>query len=119
MLPGDDGLTILRLLRDAGDDLPDVMLMARGEAVDRIIGLEQGADDYLAKPFIPRELTARIEAVLQRRGAMPAGTPLAQGELIEFGENRLDLAASTLERAGSAVVITVGEFGPRPSKRYR
>ena len=50
---------------------------------------------------------------------MPAGTPLAQGELIEFGENRLDLAASTLESAGSAVVITVGEFGPRPSKRYR
>jgi len=111
MLPGDDGLTILRRLRDAGDDLPVVMLTARGEAVDRIIGLEQGADDYLAKPFIPRELTARIEAVLRRRGAMPAGTPVAQGELIEFGENRLDLAARTLERAGSAVVITSGEFG--------
>ena len=86
MLPGDDGLTILRRLRDAGDDLPVVMLTARGEAVDRIIGLEQGADDYLAKPFIPRELTARIEAVLRRRGAMPAGMPVAQGELIEFGE---------------------------------
>ena len=111
MLPGDDGLTILRRLRDAGDDLPVVMLTARGEAVDRIIGLEQGADDYLAKPFIPRELTSRIEAVLRRRGAMPAGTPVAQGELIEFGENRLDLAARTLERAGSAVVITSGEFG--------
>lgn len=111
MLPGDDGLTILRRLRDAGDDLPVVMLTARGEAVDRIIGLEQGADDYLAKPFIPRELTARIEAVLRRRGAMPAGMPVAEGELIEFGENRLDLAARTLERAGSAVVITSGEFG--------
>jgi len=111
MLPGDDGLTILRRLRDAGDDLPVVMLTARGEAVDRIIGLEQGADDYLAKPFIPRELTARIEAVLRRRGAMPAGMPVAQGELIEFGENRLDLAARTLERSGSAVVITSGEFG--------
>ena len=69
MMPGDDGLTILRRLRDGGDDLPVVMLTARGEAVDRIIGLEQGADDYLAKPFMPRELSARIEAVLRRRGA--------------------------------------------------
>ena len=69
MMPGDDGLTILRRLRDGGDDLPVVMLTARGEAVDRIIGLEQGADDYLAKPFMPRELSARIEAVLRRRAA--------------------------------------------------
>ena len=67
MLPGDDGLTALRRLRDAGDDLPVVMLTARADGVDRIIGLEQGADDYLAKPFLPRELTARIEAVLRRR----------------------------------------------------
>ena len=74
MLPGDDGLTALRRLRDAGDDLPVVMLTARADGVDRIIGLEQGADDYLAKPFLPRELTARIEAVLRRRNAMPAGT---------------------------------------------
>ncbi len=59
MLPGDDGLTALRRLRDAGDDLPVVMLTARADGVDRIIGLEQGADDYLAKPFLPRELTAR------------------------------------------------------------
>ena len=63
MLPGDDGLTLLRRLRDGGDDLPVVMLTARGDGVDRIIGLEQGADDYLGKPFLPRELTARIEAV--------------------------------------------------------
>ena len=76
MLPGDDGLTALRRLRDAGDDLPVVMLTARADEVDRIIGLEQGADDYLAKPFLPRELTARIEAVLRRRNAMPAGTPV-------------------------------------------
>ena len=81
MMPGDDGLTILRRLRDGGDDLPVVMLTARGEAVDRIIGLEQGADDYLAKPFMPRELSARIDAVLRRRGAVPAGTPVADGEV--------------------------------------
>jgi len=111
MLPGDDGLTLLRRLRDNGDDLPVVMLTARGEAVDRIIGLEQGADDYLAKPFMPRELTARIEAVLRRRGSIPAGTPLSDGEIIQFGENRLDLAARSLERGGEAIVITSGEFG--------
>ena len=63
MMPGDDGLTILRRLRDGGDDLPVGMLTARGEAVDRIIGLEQGADDYLAKPFMPRELSARIDGL--------------------------------------------------------
>lgn len=111
MLPGDDGLTLLRRLRDNGDDLPVVMLTARGEAVDRIIGLEQGADDYLAKPFMPRELTARIEAVLRRRGSIPAGTPLSDGEIIQFGENCLDLAARSLERCGEAIVITSGEFG--------
>jgi two-component system phosphate regulon response regulator OmpR len=111
MLPGDDGLTALRRLRDAGDDLPVVMLTARGEAVDRIIGLEQGADDYLAKPFMPRELSARIEAVLRRRGAVPAGTPVVDGEVIGFGTNSLDLSARTLERDGEPVVITSGEFG--------
>ena len=110
MLPGDDGLTLLRRLRDGGDDLPVVMLTARGDGVDRIIGLEQGADDYLGKPFLPRELTARIEAVLRRRVALPAGTPLAEGQMVEFGDNRLDLAARSLERAGVPVVITSGEF---------
>jgi two-component system phosphate regulon response regulator OmpR len=86
------------------------MLTARGEAVDRIIGLEQGADDYLAKPFLPRELMARIEAVLRRRGSLPAGTPLADGELVHFGDNVLDLSARTLERQNQAVTITSGEF---------
>jgi two-component system phosphate regulon response regulator OmpR len=110
MLPGEDGLTLLRRLRDAGDDLPIVMLTARGDGVDRIIGLEQGADDYLGKPFLPRELTARIEAVLRRRVALPAGTPLVEGQRVEFGPCRLDLAARCLERDGQPVVITSGEF---------
>ena len=110
MLPGEDGLTLLRRLRDGGDDLPVVMLTAKGDGIDRIIGLEQGADDYLGKPFLPRELTARIEAVLRRRVALPAGTPLAEGQLVEFGENRLDLANRRLERNAQPVAITSGEF---------
>ena len=110
MLPGDDGLTLLRRLRDADDDLPVLMLTARADAVDRIIGLEQGADDYLAKPFLPRELTARIEAVLRRRGRLGAGLPLPDGERIRFGDNEVDLATRTLERAGQSVAITSGEF---------
>jgi len=110
MLPGDDGLTLLRRLRDAADDLPVVMLTARADAVDRIIGLEQGADDYLAKPFLPRELTARIEAVLRRRATMGGVVPRPDGERVRFGDLELDLAARTLERAGRAVAITSGEF---------
>lgn len=110
MLPGDDGLTLLRRLRDGGDPLPVVMLTAKGEAVDRIIGLEQGADDYLGKPFLPRELTARIDAVLRRRVALPPGTPLAQGGRVEFGVMVLDLASRTLHRGGEVVPLTSGEF---------
>jgi two-component system phosphate regulon response regulator OmpR len=110
MMPGDDGLTLLRRLRDAGDDLPVVMLTARGDAVDRIIGLEQGADDYLAKPFLPRELTARIEAVLRRRVALPAGTPLAEGERIPIGDQVLDMAARTLAQGERVTLLTSGEF---------
>ena len=110
MLPGDDGLTLLRRLRDGGDDLPVVMLTARADAVDRIIGLEQGADDYLAKPFLPRELTARIEAVLRRRGRHGAGSPLPEAQPVLFGDCWLDPAARTLERNGVPVTITSGEF---------
>lgn len=110
MLPGDDGLSLLRRLRDGADDLPVLMLTARADAVDRIIGLEQGADDYLAKPFLPRELTARIEAVLRRRGTLPGGLPQPDGARIAFGDLEVDLAARTLERHGEALTITGGEF---------
>lgn len=110
MLPGDDGLTLLRRLRDGDDDLPVLMLTARADAVDRIIGLEQGADDYLAKPFLPRELCARIEAVLRRRGTLPGGLPQPDGGRHAFGEVEVDLAARTLERRGEPVAITSGEF---------
>ena len=110
MLPGDDGLSLLRRLRDEGDDLPVLMLTARGDGVDRIIGLEQGADDYLAKPFLPRELSARIEAVLRRRAPLPAGSPRAGGDVIRFGDFQLDPATRQLERQGEPVAITSGEF---------
>ena len=78
--------------------------------MDRIIGLEQGADDYLGKPFLPRELSARIEAVLRRRSTVPAGTPVAEGGQVSFGENMLDLSARTLLQNDQPVVITSGEF---------
>jgi len=110
MLPGEDGLTLLRRIRDGDDDLPVLMLTARADAVDRIIGLEQGADDYLAKPFLPRELTARIEAVLRRRSKLPGGVPRPDGGRVRFGPNELDLASRTLVRDGQPVTITSGEF---------
>jgi two-component system phosphate regulon response regulator OmpR len=110
MLPGSDGLTLLRRIRDGGDDLPVLLLSARADGVDRIIGLEQGADDYLAKPFLPRELTARIEAVLRRRHPGPPGAPRPGAEPICFGDCRLDLASRRLERGGEPVAITGGEY---------
>jgi two-component system phosphate regulon response regulator OmpR len=110
MLPGSDGLTLLRRLRDSGDDLPVLLLSARADGVDRIIGLEQGADDYLAKPFLPRELTARIEAVLRRRRPGPPGTPQPGAEPVQFGDCLLDPARRLLQRAGAPLPITSGEF---------
>ena len=71
MLPGEDGLTICRRLRGTGDTTPIIMLTAKGEEVDRIVGLEMGADDYLPKPFNPRELLARVHAVLRRQSSTP------------------------------------------------
>ena len=72
MLPVEDGLAICRRLRGTGENMPIIMLTAKGDEVDRIVGLEMGADDYLSKPFNPRELLARINAVLRRRDAVPA-----------------------------------------------
>lgn len=111
MLPGEDGLSICRRLRGAGDKTPIIMLTAKGEDIDRIIGLEMGADDYLPKPFNPRELVARINAVLRRKGpdeipGAPSGTP----QTFEFGGFVLDLATRTLKKNGESVALTSGEF---------
>lgn len=111
MLPGEDGLSICRRLRAAGDRTPIIMLTAKGEDVDRIVGLEVGADDYLGKPFNPRELLARIHAVLRRRPAQEApGAPSADSEIIHFGAFVFDLAARSLQRSGENIPLTTGEF---------
>jgi two-component system phosphate regulon response regulator OmpR len=111
MMPGEDGLTILRRLRGINDPTPIIMLTAKGEDVDRIVGLEMGADDYLSKPFNPRELLARLNAVLRRRGPDEApGAPAQDIKSVEFGEFLLDLQTRTLTRAGEPVPLTTGEF---------
>jgi two-component system phosphate regulon response regulator OmpR len=111
MMPGEDGLSILRRLRGGNDPTPVIMLTAKGEDVDRIVGLELGADDYLPKPFNPRELLARIHAVLRRRSADEApGAPAQEAGSVRFGEFTLDLGTRTLTRNGENVPLTTGEF---------
>ena len=111
MMPGEDGLSVMRRLRGASDPTPIIMLTAKGEDVDRIVGLEMGADDYLPKPFNPRELLARINAVLRRRGPDDApGAPAQDGKPIEFGGFVLDLVTRTLTKNGEPVPLTTGEF---------
>lgn len=102
MLPGVDGIALARELRQHGSP-PVIMISARGEEIDRIVGLEVGADDYLAKPFHHRELLARIRAVL-RRSRRAAGAATA------FGPYRLDIDARRLTRNGAEVALTSGEF---------
>jgi two-component system phosphate regulon response regulator OmpR len=111
MLPGEDGLSICRRLRGGKNALPIIMLTAKGEDVDRIVGLEMGADDYLPKPFNPRELVARIHAVLRRRAApLPPGAPSAEPETVQFGNMTVNLGTRTLERDGQTISLTTGEF---------
>jgi two-component system phosphate regulon response regulator OmpR len=110
MLPGEDGLAVCRRLRGSGETVPVIMLTAKGEDVDRIVGLEMGADDYLPKPFNPRELVARIHAVLRRHTERLApGAPSAEGR-ITFGPYLLDLATRMLMRGDTPVALTTGEF---------
>ncbi|MFN0160236.1 MAG: two-component system response regulator OmpR [Burkholderiales bacterium] len=111
MLPREDGLAICRRLRAAGNQTPIIMLTARGEEVDRIVGLEMGADDYLAKPLNPRELVARIQAVLRRaRESGPPAAPAAEPESVSFGPYVLNLATRSMTRDGEPVTLTSGEF---------
>ena len=125
MLPGEDGLSICRRLRGQGVDTPIIMLTAKGDEIDRIIGLEIGADDYLPKPCNPRELVARIKAVLRRKppsepGSVAEGGHAAgQNELVCFGDKQLNLGTRELlttnanekQAAPQTRRLTSGEFG--------
>ena len=110
MLPGEDGLSLCRRVR-SNSSLPIIMLTAMGEETDRIVGLEMGADDYLPKPFSPRELLARIKAVLRRAsGTETDSGEAAKGE-ISFDKWRIDLTKRELRAPGGALVaLTAGEF---------
>src|SRR6187549_3733292 len=111
MLPGEDGLSICRRLRAANDVTPIIMLTAKVEDVDRIVGLEVGADDYLPKPFNPRELVARIQAVLRRAPAtQPPGAPTTEQQVVEFGDFSFNLGTRSLARNGEQLPLTTGEF---------
>src|ERR1700744_6752130 len=110
MLPGDDGLVLCRRLR-ATSTLPIIMLTAMGHEVDRIIGLEMGADDYIAKVANPRELLARVRAVLRRAGPAEARASADQKRILEFAGWRLDVTHRQLFSAKNALVpLRAGEF---------
>lgn len=109
MLPGEDGLSICRRLRAAGELIPIIMLTAKGDPVDRIVGLEMGADDYIAKPFAARELLARIHALLRRQKMTLVGGGKLP-EVLHFGRFVLDLTARTLSREGVPVALSSSEF---------
>lgn len=109
MLPGEDGLSLARRLR-ARSDLPIIMLSARGEDVDRIVGLEVGADDYLAKPFNPRELLARIRALLRRNEQGQHRHDEVRQEIRRFGPFAMDVEARVLHKHERTVQLTSGEF---------
>ena len=103
MMPPMNGLDVLREMRTFSE-VPVLMLTARGEVMDRVVGLELGADDYLPKPFEPRELVARIQSVLKRQDKSPTPT-------FQWGELRLDLERKQLLRGDESVVLTATEFG--------
>lgn len=108
MMPGEDGLSLTRHVRSGGD-LPIILLTAKGEDLDRILGLEMGADDYLTKPFNPRELLARIKSVLRRTDT--AAPDIDDAVVYEFAELKMDIRARTLSSSdGKFIELTGGEF---------
>lgn len=107
MIPGEDGLAICRRLRAAGDQTPIVMLTARGDPIDRIVGLETGADDYLPKPFEPRELVARLSAVLRRTRGMRA---VLLDDAVTVGSLEINLSTRTVKRDSTSLKLSSREF---------
>lgn len=104
MMPGLDGLEVLKRIRGKGSSVPVIMLTARGDETDRVVGLELGADDYVAKPFSPRELLARVRAVLRR------SRPEVMSEALAAGDISVDIPARVATRAGQPVDLTGIEF---------
>jgi len=113
MMPGDDGLTLCRQLRSGQHkDLPILMLTARHDDMDRILGLEMGADDYVVKPFVARELLARIKAILRRHRTLPPNLQVTEaGRIIAFGDWQLDTSARhLLDATGTIVALSGAEY---------
>ncbi|NUR70942.1 MAG: response regulator transcription factor [Hamadaea sp.] len=106
MLPGVDGLEVCRRMRQSSAELPIIMLTAMGEEIDRIVGLQLGADDYVTKPFSPRELVLRVQSVLRRTGAQPQQPK----DLLHDGDLVVDPARRTATLSGSPLALTVREF---------
>lgn len=115
MLPNEDGIALCRRVRASNmpeATIPIIMLTAKGDDVDRILGLEMGADDYVGKPFNPRELVARINAVLRRQAPLPTpGAPSETDEVVHFGPFMLNLGTRELAKDGLPIPMTTGEFG--------
>ncbi len=110
MMPGEDGLSLCRDLRAQGE-MPIILVTARSEETDRIIGLEMGADDYVVKPFSPRELLARIKAILRRAAAGQAREVIESGVVYRFGEWRLDSDSWTLSgEDGVAIPLSTADY---------
>ncbi|WP_339058349.1 two-component system response regulator OmpR [Candidatus Regiella endosymbiont of Tuberolachnus salignus] len=110
MLPGEDGLSICRRLHNQNNPIPIIMVTAKGEDVDRVVGLEIGADDYMPKPFNPRELLARIRAVLRRQMNELPGAPSQEEAIISFGQFKLNLGTREMFRDDDLMSLTSGEF---------
>lgn len=110
MLPGEDGLSACKRLRASNNQIPIIMLTAKGDELSRIKGLELGADDYLAKPFNPDELVARVKAVLRRQAPSVPGAPGSEEETVTFGDYELSLATRELKRGDEVHMLTTGEF---------
>lgn len=110
MLPGEDGLSICKRLRNSGNEIPVIMLTAKTDDTDRIVGLDIGADDYISKPFNPRELTSRINAVLRRQTTNAVGAPSEMGSTVKMGNFTFDLGTRQLVSEQKTICLTSGEY---------